>query len=101
MTITSGVELDLDRLAEICRRYQVKTLSLFGSAARGEMGPDSDLDFLVEFLPESRLDLFDFGHMEEELSALTGRRVDLVSRRGLNVHMAPQVMRDAREVYAA
>jgi uncharacterized protein len=101
MTIATGIELDLERLAEICRRYQVKSLRLFGSAARGEMRPDSDLDFLVEFLPGSQLDLFDFGHLEEELSALTGRRVDLVSRRGLNIHMAPHVMRDAREVYAA
>ena len=45
MTIATGVELPETEIEDICRRYQVKELSLFGSAARGEMRPDSDVDF--------------------------------------------------------
>src|ERR1017187_6335568 len=54
MTIAAGIELPESAIADICRRHQVKELSLFGSAARGEMRPDSDLDLLVDFLPGAR-----------------------------------------------
>lgn len=54
MTIAAGLELPEAQIAEICRQYPVKELSLFGSAARGEMRPDSDIDFPVDFLPGAR-----------------------------------------------
>lgn len=47
MTIAPGVVLPEAQIAEVCRRYHVKELSLFGSAARGELRPDSDVDLLV------------------------------------------------------
>jgi hypothetical protein len=49
MTLASGVELPLDAIAELCRRYGVRELSVFGSATRGDMRPDSDVDLLVSF----------------------------------------------------
>lgn len=101
MTIAKGIEIPIETLAGLCQRYQVKELSLFGSVARGEMRPDSDIDLLVEFLPHASVDLFDFGHLEEELAALFGRRVDLVSRRGMSPRIAPYILQDARPVYAA
>ena len=51
------IEVDEAKLADICRRYQVRELSLFGPAARGEMRPDSDIDLLVEFLPNAEVGL--------------------------------------------
>ena len=51
MTIAAGIELPESAIADICRLHEVKELSLFGSAARGEMRPDSDFDLLVDFLP--------------------------------------------------
>jgi uncharacterized protein len=54
MTIALGIDVPEAEIADICRRHQVKQLSLFGSAARGEMRPDSDIDFLVDFLPGVR-----------------------------------------------
>jgi predicted nucleotidyltransferase len=51
MTLAAGVELPEAAIAEICRRHQVRELSVFGSAARGDMRPDSDIDLLVDFLP--------------------------------------------------
>ncbi len=53
MMVAPGVELPEIEIAEICRRHAVQELALFGSAARGEMGPNSDYDFLVDFLPDA------------------------------------------------
>jgi hypothetical protein len=51
--------VDETALAELCRQYRVRDLSVFGSAARGETRPDSDIDLLVEFLPDAEVDLID------------------------------------------
>ena len=66
-----------------CRRYGVKELSLFGSAARDESPVDSDIDPLVHCTPGVRIALLKFESLVEELELLTGRRVDLVTKRGL------------------
>ena len=81
MTIAPGIVLPEAEIAEICRRHQVKELAVFGSAARGEVRPDSDIDLLVEFLAEARVSLLRHAAAERELSAWLGRRVDLVSKR--------------------
>ena len=51
MILISGVELPIDRIADLCRRYEVQELSVFDSAARGDMQPESDIDILVDFKP--------------------------------------------------
>lgn len=101
MTIAAGVELPDAEVAEICRRYQVKELAVFGSAARGEMRPDSDLDLLVEFFPDAGVDLVQHFAAERELSTLLGRRVDLVSKRALRKDLREDVLSQARHIYAA
>lgn len=88
-------------LVEVCRRYGVRELSLFGSAARGEMGPESDIDILVEFEPGVRIGLIRFESLVGELESLAGRRVDLVTKRGLKPWIRPQVLKDARVIFAA
>ncbi len=73
------LNIERDRLAELCRKYGVRKLSLFGSAARGDMTPESDVDLMVEFEPGSRTSLWDFPAMQQAFSALFGDRpVDLV-----------------------
>jgi predicted nucleotidyltransferase len=89
------------RLEQICRRYGVRELALFGSAARGESRPESDLDMMVEFAPGERVGLIRFESLAEELESLTGRRVDLVTRRGLKAWVLPGILKDARIIYAA
>jgi len=101
MILASGITLPAEKIAEICRKYYVRELSVFGSAARGDMQPASDIDLLVEFQPEARIGLFKFAEMEEELAALFGRKVDLVSKRGLKPWIRPHVLRDAKVLYAA
>ena len=96
-----GTEVDDLSLVELCRRFGVKELSLFGSAARGEMRPASDIDIMVEFEPGVRIGLIKFESLVEELEALAGRRVDLVTKRGLKPWVRPKVLKDARLIYAA
>lgn len=67
-----------NRIAEICARYHVRRMSLFGSAAVGEERPDSDVDLLVEFIPGQAPSGFALVNMQAELSnAFDGRRIDL------------------------
>ncbi len=80
--------------AELARRH-VRSLALFGSSARDEAGPDSDVDLLVEFDPDAHTDLFDLMDVEEYLSSLLGRRVDLVPRSSLKAHVREAALRDA------
>jgi hypothetical protein len=75
-------------------------MSVFGSAARGELRPDSDIDVLVEFLPDAAIG-WDFFQLEIELSELFGRRVDLGTKRSLKPWVRRNVLRDARVIYAA
>ena len=95
------VDVEEARLAEICRRYQVRELAVFGSAAQGAMRPDSDIDLLVEFLPEAEIGLLEHAGLMLDLAQLLGRRVDLVSKRGLKPFIRDSVVREARPVYAA
>ena len=59
MTLPSGLVLPMDRIGEICRRYHVKELAVFGSQVRGDVQPDSDVDFLVEFEEQAAVGLID------------------------------------------
>src|ERR1035438_453529 len=97
----AGIELPETAIADICRIHQVKELSLFGSAARGEMRPDSDFDLLVDFLPGARPGLLGVSAMARELSNLLGRRVDLAVNPALKPLIRRAVLADARLIYAA
>jgi predicted nucleotidyltransferase len=73
------LEIPYPKLQALCRRYHIKKLSLFGSAARGEQSPSSDVDLMVEFEPGRAPSLWESTDMEADFSALFGgRRVDLV-----------------------
>lgn len=95
-----GVEVDPDRLRDVCERYGVASLEVFGSVARGEDHLDSDLDLLYVLKPGTRMGFRRFD-LEDELSALFGRRVDLVARRSINKYLREQVLADAQPLYAA
>jgi predicted nucleotidyltransferase len=98
--VESGVVIDKRRIAEFCRRRHVRRLSLFGSALRGELRPNSDLDVLVEFEP-GHAPGFAFFSMQDELSELMGRKVDLNTPGFLSRYFRDKVMAEAEVVYAA
>jgi predicted nucleotidyltransferase len=74
-------QADAAKLADLCRRFGVRALSLFGSAVRGEMRSDSDIAVSVESDPAARLGIVKFESFVEGLEALAGRRLDLVTKR--------------------
>lgn len=96
---------DAARLADICRRPGVESLWVFGSAARGALRPDSDLDLIVGFGPKSPGGLMEMALLAEEIERTLGRRVDLVTRRNLDLDDNPRrrqaILAEARPVYAA
>jgi predicted nucleotidyltransferase len=101
MTIAPGVVLPEAEIAEICRRYQVRELALFGSAARGEMRPDSDIDMLVDYFPDAHPSLLDLIRLKDELSDLLGRPVDLGVKRALKPRYKDHILAEAHVIYAA
>jgi len=100
MVIISGVDVDERRLAEICDRYGIAELQIFGSRARGTSGPDSDIDVLYTLRPGRRLG-WEIEELADELTDLFGNRVDLVSLRALHPMLRPSFLAEARPVYAA
>ena len=80
-------------LPNLRQRWPIRSLALFGSVARGEATPASDLDILVEF--ERPVGLSAFIALEASLAGLTGRRVDLVSRAALKPHIGRRILGEA------
>ena len=100
-----NVPIPMDRLAEFCRANGITRLDLFGSALRGDFGPESDIDLLVQFKPDRIPGLFDFVRIEQEFADLFGRKVDLISRTGIEqsrnyIHRA-EILGSAETIYAA
>ena len=94
-----------DKIAEFCRKWNVVEFALFGSVLREDFRPDSDVDVLVSFAPDSRVSLFDWPDMQDELQAIFGRPVDLLTRAGIeesrNPYRKKSILDSARVVYAA
>jgi predicted nucleotidyltransferase len=72
-----------DTVRAVCLRHPVARMDLFGSAVNGRAKVDSDVDLLVEFLPEARIGLLEMGTLREDLADALGRSVDLVSRQAI------------------
>lgn len=86
---------------KFCESHRIRKLALFGSQANGTAGPDSDVDLLVDFEPESVPGLFGMAALEDELSRLLGgRKVDLRTARDLSRHFREEVVRTAQVQYA-
>lgn len=100
MTKLAGIEVDEEGLREICRRWGVAELSVFGSAARGEAGPDSDVDLLYVFEPDARVG-WEIVELEKELSQLFGRKVDLMPKTTVHRFVRERILSEAQVLYAA
>ncbi len=99
------IEIPQEEVAAFCRRWQIVELAFFGSVLRDDFRPDSDVDVLVRFSEEARYGLFDMVRMQEELQNTLGRKVDLVSRRGIersrNYIRRKAVLESAEVVYGS
>jgi hypothetical protein len=97
----NGLDVADEQVAAYCRKNRIKELSVFGSVLRSDFRADSDIDLLIEFMPEARVGLIAFSRMQRELSAIIGRPVDLVPKDGLKSYIRQAVLDSSRIVYAA
>ncbi len=99
------IALPMDQIVAYCRRWKIKELALFGSVLTDRFRPDSDVDVLVTFAPDSGWTLFDFVRAETDLSAILGRSVDLVERSAVensyNYLISRSILRSAQVIYVA
>jgi predicted nucleotidyltransferase len=93
------INIAADELAAFCRCHRIRKLSFFGSVLRDDFAPASDVDVLVEFEPDAHVHFLSFVQMQEELSELLGRQVDLHTPNSLSRHFRPQVLRLAEVMY--
>lgn len=94
------VVIDRPAIAEFCRRHHVRRLAFFGSVLRDDFRPDSDVDVLVEFEP-GHVPGFAFFDLQEELSGLLGRKVDLHTPGSLSRYFRARVVSEAQDQYVA
>lgn len=95
------VQLQFDRksLTDFCRKNRIKSLAVFGSSVRGDMGPESDVDVLAEFTEP--VGLFEICRIEEKMSTLLfdGRKVDLVIKKSLSRHIRDEVLESCEVIH--
>jgi predicted nucleotidyltransferase len=100
-----GVDIPGDKLRAFCQKWRITEISLFGSVLRDDFRPDSDVDVLVSFEPDSRWSLLDLVYMQEDLTTIVGREVDLVEReaveRSENYIRRRDILESAEPVFVA
>lgn len=96
------IPIPKQEVANICRRYNVAELSLFGSVLREDFRPDSDIDVLIAFLPGKRPTLEAWIALHDELESIFAREVDLVERRLIvNPFRRHEILTTRRVLHAA
>jgi predicted nucleotidyltransferase len=96
----NDIEIPRERIASFCRDRGILRLSLFGSILRSDFGPASDIDVLVEFQPGVRVGL-SFARMQNELSEIFGRKVDLNTPGFLSAYFREEIIMEAVVQYDA
>lgn len=103
--IKHNINLPRNQVAEFCRRWLINELAFFGSVLRGDFDSSSDLDILVKFDSAANWGLLDHARMEQELSELLGRKIDLFNKRAVeqnhNWIRRQEILNTAEIVYAA
>ncbi len=93
------IDVPKEKLADFCRRNHIRRLALFGSVLRDDFSGESDVDVLVVFEPGTRVGLIGFAGIENELSELIGRKVDLNTPKCLSPYFRDEVLREAQTAY--
>lgn len=102
MIVKTQSDIPIQEVENLCKKWGITELALFGSILRDDFGPESDIDVLVEFAPNVSLSSFDFLEIQDELSQLFGRKVDLVEKQGMrNPFRRREILRSFRVIFAA
>ena len=95
-----NIDIPSQEIAALCQRHHIRQLALFGSVLRDDFGPESDVDVLVEFEPEARVGYQHFFRLQDELSALLAREVDLFTPNSLKPFARESAMQSKAVIYA-
>ena len=98
--MNARIPIPKDKIVAFCRKHHIRRLALFGSVIRDDFRPESDVDVLVEFEP-GKTPGFAFFTMEDELSDILGRKVDLNTPRSLSKYFRDEVLDEAEVLYDA
>ena len=101
MPAKTNLKIPKEKIAEFCKKNNVRKFSLFGSALREDFTPDSDVDVLVEFEPDTRIGLIRLAGLELELCKIFGRKIDLNTPGFLSKYYRDQVLIEAEVQYDA
>jgi predicted nucleotidyltransferase len=93
------IDFNNEQVINLYNKYHVKTLRIFGSMARGESRIDSDVDLLVTF--SKPISLLQMVGLERELSAIIGRKVDLLTTKSVSRYLRNRILKESRQIYAA
>lgn len=99
MSMTAKFQLPLEAIRAYCEQRPIKRLSLFGSALRTDFGPDSDIDMLIEYAPEAKIDAYAILRQQADLCNLIGRPVDLGTPQSLSPYIRDEVIDSAEPLY--
>ena len=99
MSYSLEQKMSKEELADFCRKNYISKFSIFGSAIRDQLQPDSDIDILVEFEQNHTPGLFSIVRMEMELSKIIGRKVDLRTPEDLSQYFRDEVVQNAELQY--
>jgi predicted nucleotidyltransferase len=99
---TSSIPFSMDHVERFCAKWKIREFAIFGSVLRNDFGPNSDIDVLISFHPHAGWSLWDLFDMQDELSSLFGRRVDLIEKEALkNPFRRQEILSTRRVLYAA
>ncbi len=100
--MSEAIKLDLpvEAICAYCETQPIRRLSVFGSALRDELRPESDIDLLVEYLPDASVGLFAMSGHRLDLIEIVGRSVDLATPNSLSRYIREDVLESARLIYA-
>ncbi|GBE54557.1 nucleotidyltransferase domain protein [archaeon BMS3Bbin15] len=89
------------KLAKLCEENEIVYMGIFGSFIRGNQKIDSDIDILIKYKENSRKSLLDMVRLEEELSNLFGRKVDLLTIESISPYIRDEILKSRRVIYEA
>ena len=96
----SAIDISPETIAELCEKWHIRKLAVFGSALRDDFSEDSDVDILVEFEPEHTPGFFALFDLEQALSQMMASRpIDIVTYAAINKHLRPSILDSAKTLF--
>lgn len=93
------IELPIEEIQAYCETQPIERLSLFGSVLREDFTPESDVDMVVEFTPKAPIGFFELIEIQQALSDITRRKVDLLTPKAISRHFRQTVLDSAQVIY--